>query len=439
MRDPRGFLTLLCAALVLAVPTAAQQPAASDSHERLPGRIDRAAAERRLAERFQIAASKSPLDHLEKLLRNPESFGLSKERLREMARDIAQRPQDFGVDLNDPKFQEMAKRIAEDVKKMTPEQIESLKQLFPDLKVPPKPMPPDRVPPRDAPPKDMGKPTDGNPPKDNVNKDSATKPPTVTPPTPPTPPQPPVIRRDPPTSRQRPQSDSWIGRQLSGVGGSGIATGLRDRLRGLLGPGTGIGNLTRGLSRETRRFTSNIMPRISGPRLDGLFRRLGNLGPRNINVSAPRISAPSISRISLGSGEGIGTMLLLFFGLGALGVLLYALARRKGWVSTAKDGWRLGPWPVDPKGVSTREDVVKAFEYLALLLLGRKAGSANHIDIASQIASSGDNTRSKGEAARELARVYEHARYAPPQEPLSERETESARRDLDLLAGVPAA
>ena len=43
------------------------------------------------------------------------------------------------------------------------------------------------------------------------------------------------------------------------------------------------------------------------------------------------------------------------------------------------------------------------------------------------------------EAAEQLASLYERARYAPPGEPLPEAALATARRDLCLLAGVPAA
>jgi hypothetical protein len=41
-----------------------------------------------------------------------------------------------------------------------------------------------------------------------------------------------------------------------------------------------------------------------------------------------------------------------------------------------------------------------------------------------------------GSPAGRLAQIYEHARYAPPQEPLPEMQIDIARRDLCTLAGV---
>ena len=33
-------------------------------------------------------------------------------------------------------------------------------------------------------------------------------------------------------------------------------------------------------------------------------------------------------------------------------------------------GWHPGPWPVDPRTVATRAEVVRAFEFLSLLRIG---------------------------------------------------------------------
>jgi len=77
---------------------------------------------------------------------------------------------------------------------------------------------------------------------------------------------------------------------------------------------------------------------------------------------------------------------------------------------------------------------------LALLLLGHKVSTSHHLDIAGQLGTSQvDPTGRRKNAAQELAGLYEHARYAPPEEQLSEDELETARRDLGFLAGGAAA
>ena len=50
-------------------------------------------------------------------------------------------------------------------------------------------------------------------------------------------------------------------------------------------------------------------------------------------------------------------------------------------------GWKLGPWPVDPQRIRTREELVRAFEYLALLSLGPDARNRHHRDLAQRLGS----------------------------------------------------
>jgi hypothetical protein len=98
-----------------------------------------------------------------------------------------------------------------------------------------------------------------------------------------------------------------------------------------------------------------------------------------------------------------------------------------------RKAWSAGPWPVDPSRVSTREDLIRAFEHLAVLCLGLPARTLNHLDLASRLGQTADGR--SGPAAR-LARLYERARYAPPDEPLPADELASARGDLSTLAGA---
>src|SRR5262249_61802198 len=98
-------------------------------------------------------------------------------------------------------------------------------------------------------------------------------------------------------------------------------------------------------------------------------------------------------------------------------------------------GWRLGPWPVNPARISTRAELIAAFDYLALLCLGRQARTWNHSAIGHSLASTKPEHHP---AARELASLYEGARYAPEGDAPSDHALARARRDLCILAGVPA-
>ena len=97
-----------------------------------------------------------------------------------------------------------------------------------------------------------------------------------------------------------------------------------------------------------------------------------------------------------------------------------------------KAGWRLGPWPVSPDAVASRQDVVRAFEYLSLLKLGPTVKSRNHIELAAELGRV-VNTR---QAANHLSSVYEKARYTPANEPLSADAIAAAREELCFLAGA---
>jgi hypothetical protein len=133
-----------------------------------------------------------------------------------------------------------------------------------------------------------------------------------------------------------------------------------------------------------------------------------------------------------GSGQALAWLLTLGIGVVVAVAVWKLLARYVVWGGsvTPADSWRLGPWPVAPAAVASRADLIRAFEYLALLLLGREARSWNHRDIATRLGSA--------EADR-LATLYEQARYAPNAEPLPEEAVAEFRRDLCLLAGVPGA
>jgi len=93
----------------------------------------------------------------------------------------------------------------------------------------------------------------------------------------------------------------------------------------------------------------------------------------------------------------------------------------------------LGPWPIDPRRINTREDVVKAFEYLSVLICGESAKTWTHNTIADALA---ELAVTHGETAVQLARLYELARYAPLDEPLTRDELMEARELVCGLAGV---
>jgi hypothetical protein len=123
-----------------------------------------------------------------------------------------------------------------------------------------------------------------------------------------------------------------------------------------------------------------------------------------------------------------GTFVLWLLVAGAFLLLVWRFRHVLPGGTGSEQKWRLGPWPVRPEQVQTRGEVVRAFEYLALLRFGLAARTWNHREVVARFGND--------PAACELAAVYEKARYLPDDEPLSVTEIEVARKDLCHLAGV---
>jgi hypothetical protein len=121
--------------------------------------------------------------------------------------------------------------------------------------------------------------------------------------------------------------------------------------------------------------------------------------------------------------------------LGLFGVAAVLALRAGKWqTGGGAKAWSAGPWPVHPSRVSTREDLIRAFEHLAFLCLGPTARHLNHLDLAGRLG----ETDGRAAPAARLAHLYEQARYAPPDELLPADELAAARGDLSTLAGAAA-
>lgn len=118
--------------------------------------------------------------------------------------------------------------------------------------------------------------------------------------------------------------------------------------------------------------------------------------------------------------------------------LLFAWRFWPGTTATRTDTFAyaegLGPWPVDPRSIASREDLIKAFEYLTVLKLGRSARTWNHLVIATSLA----RLVHDHAIAQRLAELYASARYAPPREGVTPADLAAARRGICQLAGVSA-
>jgi hypothetical protein len=137
------------------------------------------------------------------------------------------------------------------------------------------------------------------------------------------------------------------------------------------------------------------------------------------------------SASAAGGGLALLQMLLIVAVFAVLAVLVWRFLGRTGRRAPQIAVAGLGPWPVDPARISTRQQLVQAFEYLALLLLGNQARTANHRKIAGSLGTTPEN----GQAAAQLASLYETARYDPAVDELPPADFSAARRDLLLLAG----
>jgi hypothetical protein len=154
----------------------------------------------------------------------------------------------------------------------------------------------------------------------------------------------------------------------------------------------------------------------------------------------PSFGAPSPGG---GGGFGFGKVMLVFAAILILGILVWQVWQRFAHPPVPVEvapAWQLGGWPVLPGQVATRTDLIQAFEYLSLLLLGPAARTWNHLDIAAGMAGDGSTgSPDQRTAAHRLAHLYEEARYTQGAEPLSSEAQAEARHNLCFLAGVAAA
>jgi hypothetical protein len=172
---------------------------------------------------------------------------------------------------------------------------------------------------------------------------------------------------------------------------------------------------------------------------------VGNLSLPKMNLKLPTFgfgggfSAPGPGSFSPSAPSGgVWSVLLVILLLVLVGVAVALILRRTGWNRSVSPvaGRSLGGWPVTPEQVTTRAELVAAFEYLALLQLGQEAQTWNHRDLADGLGGEERDQGDRHRAAEELGALYEQARYTPDEELLSDEALAAARRDLRFLAGM---
>lgn len=387
-----------------------------------------------LAQRLRRAQDLAGLDKLIKdAVKNPEKYGFTPEQQRLLAKAAREGLGGVRPEMLDKRFHELVKDVLDkqgknpdpDVK-ISPETIEEWKKLLPppDKVQGPSPMPPTPVSPEVPPDRDRGR-----------NEGSGARAAARPAPTPPEfepPPQP------------KTQFQRWLERNSGEA-----AKWLKGRDWGQNSPA--MQKAMRDLSRSLMARESGSWPQLSS-RMKGLGERLPDLNglvPKNFNGRSwipdlskltppdPVLSTPNIGRPELPARSAWEGLLWVAIAAGVALVAWRLVLWRQAAVASAAEQWRPGPWPVLPEAVRTREDLVKAFEHLALLLLGRKALPLHHVAIGAWMA--GDPrqaTPQRQRAVWNLAGLYEQARYAPPKEVLPPADLNAARDDLRLLAGV---
>ncbi len=151
----------------------------------------------------------------------------------------------------------------------------------------------------------------------------------------------------------------------------------------------------------------------------------------------PNIGALAGPAAADAGGFSAGSVVLVVVLLVGLALIVGLLLVGTRWARVvALRPWHPGPWPVDPARISTPKELVRAFNHLALLLLGRRAEHLNHRAVAAAVGNPATAAPERRQAADQLAQLYEQARYAPPAETLSPEDIAQARTDLCSLAGA---
>jgi hypothetical protein len=160
-----------------------------------------------------------------------------------------------------------------------------------------------------------------------------------------------------------------------------------------------------------------------------------------LNVGQHLPSLPSPGPVSVGASgpaaQGGGSLLWTIVGLAGLAVLIWAAGKRypRGVDVVTQMRRQLGPWPVNPGKVASREELIRAFEYLSVLQIGPAARNWNHRHIAKNLGG-GKRLPTAVTTAERLATLYERARYTPADEDLPADALAEARRGLCAFAGV---
>jgi hypothetical protein len=147
------------------------------------------------------------------------------------------------------------------------------------------------------------------------------------------------------------------------------------------------------------------------------------------------MALPSLGGLSLGGGAIVPVLIVLAI-VAVAGLLWWFWPQiQKARQGTPSPLLTL-PGHYDPRNVTDRASLVKAFELLSVVLCGEAAKVWNHATIGVALR---DFMTSDPVGADRLAVLYALARYTPSGEPLAAEHVSEARRTLCRLAGVTEA
>ena len=167
----------------------------------------------------------------------------------------------------------------------------------------------------------------------------------------------------------------------------------------------------------------------------------GNLKPPSMKLpGGSKLPSLGFNGFSVGGVSGLGNIgfaLVIAAAVALVAFLIWKYAPALGLARARlpKPLPGLGPWPIDPRAIADRDGLVKAFEYMSVLLCGDGARVWNHATIAEALR---EGVPSAAPFAEPLAKLYALARYAPLSDELSGDAIAEARGYLCQLAGVPA-
>ncbi len=425
----RAWLYLLLgASLTIASPRGATAQPPKQSHYPLPDESELRDDPERMAERLRELRELHQLqDQMRELLQNPDIVNQIKRRLTdEQLRRLQEGILQAGGSGGENDWNELLRQTGSQ-SKLNERQLDILRRWFEEGRV---------TSPFDPP---------------SMNSHPPSLPPILSGPAPDpkSMPFPPPLPQRSFWDRLQDASEKWLSehveelgddmaRALTEMGADKAGTPLAELVRAMKQANLPTGSLTEPAA-ELSRYLPNVGAFLNEQRgnWDEVFSLFRDVPGPSLPALGGGPAMPSLSSAAPASGNGNAASLTLL----TFGVFVLLVWKMGVWSWLQKDGeeageWRPGAWPVAPDAVATRQDLVHAFEHLALLCLGQSASTCHHRELAGRLIEQDAGDPTRRQAVELLAGLYEQARYAPAEESLSQAELSDARHALRYLAGV---